>query len=130
MANLIIKVKLSLIFFLLFNMHTNFHFLPKEPKFIENRLEEQLNCAICLHTFVDPRMLPCSHSFCKKCITDLAALNNHTHVNCPKCRGKFSVPYDGFKVDFNAASFLDVLAESKTGRNPAFFVSFEKFLFI
>ncbi|KAJ8253488.1 hypothetical protein GJAV_G00213690 [Gymnothorax javanicus] len=39
-------------------------------------LEEDLTCPICCCLFDDPRVLPCSHSFCKKCLE--AAFRQHS----------------------------------------------------
>ncbi|KAL0184419.1 hypothetical protein M9458_020115, partial [Cirrhinus mrigala] len=38
-------------------------------------LEEDLTCPICCCLFEDPRVLPCSHSFCKKCLEGI--LDDH-----------------------------------------------------
>uniref|UniRef100_U3KIZ3 RING-type domain-containing protein n=1 Tax=Ficedula albicollis TaxID=59894 RepID=U3KIZ3_FICAL len=54
------------------------------------RLEEELTCAICCDTFREPRLLPCSHTFCAPCLQRLlqpqpaapAALS----LRCPTCR--------------------------------------------
>ena len=32
------------------------------------KLEEQLNCSICLDTFTDPKLLQCFHVYCRKCL--------------------------------------------------------------
>ncbi|CAF1260966.1 unnamed protein product [Adineta steineri] len=36
------------------------------------QLQELVTCAICLEYYKDPRILPCSHTFCLKCIQQLA----------------------------------------------------------
>lgn len=54
------------------------------------QLEEELTCPICCCLFDDPRVLLCSHSFCKKCLEGL--LEGHrgpifrTPFKCPTCR--------------------------------------------
>ena len=35
-------------------------------------LKKELKCAICLELFKAPKMLPCLHTFCKKCVEELA----------------------------------------------------------
>lgn len=37
----------------------------------EDELETRnpLECLVCSNEFVDPRRLPCNHSFCQRCIT-------------------------------------------------------------
>uniref|UniRef100_A0A6B2LCI8 RING-type domain-containing protein n=1 Tax=Arcella intermedia TaxID=1963864 RepID=A0A6B2LCI8_9EUKA len=38
--------------------------------------------------FDDPRVLPCGHSFCLKCISQIRAMS------CPECRSPFSGPFE------------------------------------
>ena len=35
------------------------------------RLDQQLSCAICLERYYEPRILKCSHSFCRRCLVQL-----------------------------------------------------------
>ncbi|XP_042281345.1 tripartite motif-containing 13 isoform X1 [Thunnus albacares] len=54
------------------------------------QLEEELTCPICCCLFEDPRVLLCSHSFCKKCLEGLLEGNRgpafRTPFKCPTCR--------------------------------------------
>ncbi len=50
-------------------------------------LEESLTCPICLDLFDDPRLLPCSHTFCCKCLR--STISNPSFVKCPLCRHLF-----------------------------------------
>ncbi|KAM5181702.1 E3 ubiquitin-protein ligase TRIM13 [Mantella aurantiaca] len=59
-------------------------------------LEEELKCPICHCVFEDPRVLPCSHNFCKKCLEGVLD-GNSRHVlwrpssfKCPTCRKEIS----------------------------------------
>lgn len=47
-------------------------------------IEESLTCPICLDLFDDPRLLPCSHTFCCKCLHP--TINNRSFAKCPLCR--------------------------------------------
>ncbi|XP_051871221.1 E3 ubiquitin/ISG15 ligase TRIM25-like isoform X1 [Pristis pectinata] len=53
-------------------------------------LAEELTCSVCLGLFQDPVALPCQHSFCARCISDVW---NHpgtpNRVSCPQCRRMF-----------------------------------------
>ncbi|XP_052004174.1 tripartite motif-containing 13 [Xyrauchen texanus] len=53
-------------------------------------LEEDLTCPICCCLFEDPRVLPCSHSFCKKCLEGILDGNRspawRPPFKCPTCR--------------------------------------------
>ncbi|XP_053408775.1 uncharacterized protein LOC123561873 [Mercenaria mercenaria] len=56
--------------------------------------ESVITCQICMDIFESPRILPCQHTFCKKCVVSL--LNKHcldnegntkkTAFPCPNCR--------------------------------------------
>ncbi|CAF1604486.1 unnamed protein product [Rotaria sp. Silwood1] len=48
----------------------------------DDLLENVIKCAICLDYYGDPRLLPCSHTFCLKCIKQTAK-NNHGSFPCP-----------------------------------------------
>lgn len=54
------------------------------------QLEEELTCPVCCGLFEDPRVLLCSHSFCKKCLEGLLEGNRgpafRTPLKCPTCR--------------------------------------------
>ncbi|KAJ8397937.1 hypothetical protein AAFF_G00432840 [Aldrovandia affinis] len=53
-------------------------------------LEEDLTCPICCSLFEDPRVLPCSHSFCRKCLEGILEGNRsqswRPSFKCPTCR--------------------------------------------
>uniref|UniRef100_A0A3P8RVG2 Uncharacterized protein n=1 Tax=Amphiprion percula TaxID=161767 RepID=A0A3P8RVG2_AMPPE len=43
---------------------------------------EDLTCSVCLSIFTDPVTLPCGHSFCRQCVTEVHS--------CPHCRAALS----------------------------------------
>ncbi|KAL2080863.1 hypothetical protein ACEWY4_022716 [Coilia grayii] len=53
-------------------------------------LEEDLTCPICCCLFEDPRVLPCSHSFCRKCLEGILDGQRgptwRPPFKCPTCR--------------------------------------------
>ena len=55
---------------------------------IEKKLAKHLECPICLEKFKGPKMLPCQHSYCKKCLEGLVrGLGRDDYeVTCPECR--------------------------------------------
>ena len=63
-------------------------------------LEYILTCQICLEDFEEsgdhvPRILPCSHSLCEKCLKQLIKTFVHgKSVECPECRKKHQVTHD------------------------------------
>lgn len=55
-------------------------------------INEHITCPICLDLFADPRLLPCSHTICYKCIQEMARVT-----------GKFTCPLrDGTEVSKEA----------------------------
>ncbi|XP_061472204.1 E3 ubiquitin-protein ligase TRIM65 [Rhineura floridana] len=59
------------------------------------KLEEKLECCICLEIFTTPVTVPCGHSFCEKCIDSHWNRNEQESVvgqmvyTCPECRKSF-----------------------------------------
>ena len=57
-------------------------------------LEHILACQICLEDFEEsgeqiPRLLPCTHTLCEKCLKQLIKPTNRGNsVECPECRKK------------------------------------------
>eukprot|EP00057_Strongylocentrotus_purpuratus_P009161 XP_011663635.1 PREDICTED: tripartite motif containing 13-like [Strongylocentrotus purpuratus] len=51
---------------------------------------KNLECPICLSFFKEPKILTCSHTFCKGCLESL--LESHQKLLCPTCREETSVP--------------------------------------
>ena len=49
-------------------------------------VENVITCPVCLKHFDEPRMLPCSHTFCFQCIQQMATQNNGL-LECPKRDG-------------------------------------------
>ena len=82
------------------------------------KLNEQLECSICLDTFKQPKLLPCFHVFCKSpCLEKLVAKDGHS-LTCPTCR--HIVPLsekgvDGLQSDFH----IDRLFEIRDAFNKA-----------
>ncbi|NWV35614.1 TRI59 protein, partial [Grantiella picta] len=64
-----------------------------------DRLEEELTCAICCDIFEDPRVLSCSHTFCRECLQGLLqpepGFCTGKPVSCPSCRARVAIPAAG-----------------------------------
>ncbi|KAM4036995.1 LOW QUALITY PROTEIN: E3 ubiquitin/ISG15 ligase TRIM25-like [Anomaloglossus baeobatrachus] len=53
-------------------------------------LREELDCSICLSSYIDPVMLRCGHNFCRVCIDRVLDTQDGSGVySCPDCREKF-----------------------------------------
>ena len=73
---------------------------------------DNLKCSICLDLFSDPRILPCFHTYCLKCLQDLVS-DQKSHLNCPQCRAKHEIPKDGVATYLSDLSILSELEATK-----------------
>ncbi|KAK7087230.1 tripartite motif-containing protein 2-like [Littorina saxatilis] len=64
-----------------------------DPAHEERR--EALTCSLCLEIYTSPKLLPCSHSFCVKCLQDLTTHLKSGSFPCPQCREQVTVPQGG-----------------------------------
>src|SRR5579872_7413208 len=61
-------------------------------------IDELTECSICTETFTDPKILPCIHSFCLKCLKTYGEDNiPGDKLPCPLCRTNFTIPQTGFE---------------------------------
>ena len=76
------------------------------------KLEEQLNCSICLDTYTDPKLLQCFHVYCQQCLVPLVAQDERRQLGltCPTCRRVTPVP-DGGVVGLQSAFHIYRLLE-------------------
>ncbi|KAK7114412.1 E3 ubiquitin-protein ligase TRIM33-like [Littorina saxatilis] len=63
----------------------------------ESLIQSVIKCPICLEAYVDPRMLPCLHSFCQKCLSsyieNCTMTTNQNYFTCPVCREEIYPPH-------------------------------------
>lgn len=68
-----------------------------------DNLEEDLTCSVCYGLFTDPRVLPCSHTFCKSCLENVLQVSVNFSIwrplrlplKCPNCRSVVELPTNG-----------------------------------
>ncbi|XP_030633884.1 tripartite motif-containing protein 59 [Chanos chanos] len=68
-----------------------------------DNLEEDLTCSVCYSLFNDPRVLPCSHTFCKSCLDNVLQVSANFSIwrplrlplKCPNCRSVVELPPSG-----------------------------------
>ncbi|XP_078667717.1 E3 ubiquitin-protein ligase TRIM71-like [Branchiostoma floridae x Branchiostoma belcheri] len=57
--------------------------------------EKFLTCAVCEEIYTDPRVLPCLHTFCAKCLEKWR--KGETQFTCPTCRDQVRLQETGVK---------------------------------
>ena len=70
-------------------------------------------CPVCLEAYVDPKVLPCDHSFCAGCVQQL---KQGSRIKCPLCKVVHDV--SRIRSDFRLQQFLDALTEKKPKEVP------------
>ncbi|XP_051938236.1 tripartite motif-containing 13 [Hippocampus zosterae] len=83
------------------------------------QLEEELTCPICCGLFEDPRVLLCSHSFCRKCLEALlepprGLSFSRSPFRCPTCRKES--PHNGansLQVNYSLRGIVEKYARLK-----------------
>ena len=94
-------------------------------KEVLKKLEEQLNCSICLDTYTDPKMLQCFHVYCQQCLVLLGVQDQQGQLSlpCPACRQVTPIPdrgVAGLKPAFHINHLLEISKDFiKKLDNPA-----------
>ncbi|KAJ3590819.1 hypothetical protein NHX12_008767 [Muraenolepis orangiensis] len=92
-------------------------------------LEEDLTCSVCYSLFCDPRVLPCSHTFCKVCLDNvLQASVNYSiwrplrlPLKCPNCRSVVELPptgVEGLPVNVSLRAIIEKFQKDQHPRPP------------
>ena len=85
--------------------------VPFEKKSLEE-LESEITCPICQEHYTEPKILPCLHYYCKKCILKLALrTQSGKSFHCPECRCEATLPEGG--VDNLKTAFFANRLKSK-----------------
>ena len=88
------------------------------------KVEDQLNCSICLDTYTDPKLLQCFHVYCQGCLVKLVVRDQQGHLvlTCPICRQVTPIPANGvtgLQPAFHINHLLDILNEHKKEEGSA-----------
>ena len=61
-----------------------------------DQIEKEITCAVCQEHYTEPKILPCLHYYCKKCILKLALRTGSKRpFSCPECREETTLPEGG-----------------------------------
>ena len=88
------------------------------------KLEQQLNCSICLDTYTNPKLLQCFHVYCQQCLVPLVDqdLREQLGLTCPICRQVTPVPnrgVAGLQSAFHINHLLELQDSFQKLDNPA-----------
>jgi len=69
------------------------------PSSTDKELDDMTECSICTEVFTDPRVLPCIHTFCLKCLQNYGKDRPpRGRMPCPMCRKMFTIPPGGLSA--------------------------------
>ncbi|KAL1260206.1 hypothetical protein QQF64_008033 [Cirrhinus molitorella] len=95
-----------------------------------DNLEEDLTCSVCYGLFTDPRVLPCSHTFCKNCLENVLQVSVNFSIwrplrlplKCPNCRSVVELPTNGvdaLPVNVCLRAIVEKYQRDSRPRSPA-----------
>ena len=67
-----------------------------------------LECSICFEKMVEPKILPCGHTFCLDCLCEIEP--KEKKIKCPECRKEHDLPIEGakgFNKNYKLATLID-----------------------
>ena len=99
--------------------------MAEPPKVAEEALKKitaQLECSVCLDTYTNPKLLPCFHTFCKKCLGRLVVQDCDRHtLCCPNCRRTALLPptgVSGLQTAFHIDHLFEIHAALTKANEP------------
>ncbi|XP_013780026.2 E3 ubiquitin-protein ligase TRIM71-like [Limulus polyphemus] len=79
------------------------------PNTQNERTCPSLICPLCLAQSLEPKVLPCLHTFCKYCLEQFNELNQDSlsgHLKCPTCQQKISAISENLGLDTIVSNLL------------------------
>ena len=97
--------------------------MQMKEKLNDDEVDDTANCLVCYEEFEGsgdhlPRILPCSHTFCEKCLGSLFQFFTNT-LNCPQCRVRHKGGRQGVKTFPQNKYILRNLKDKKESRSTA-----------
>ncbi|KAJ8262431.1 hypothetical protein GJAV_G00166400 [Gymnothorax javanicus] len=95
---------------------------PSLPSPVVRQIDKQfLICSICLDHYNKPKVLPCLHTFCERCLQIYIPAHSLT-ISCPVCRQTSILPERGVSAlqsNFFITGLMDVLQRSPDSSSEA-----------
>ncbi|XP_066514851.1 tripartite motif-containing protein 2 [Hoplias malabaricus] len=86
------------------------------PSPVVRQIDKQfLICSICLDRYDNPKVLPCLHTFCERCLQNYIPAHSLT-LSCPVCRQTSILPEKGvaaLQSNFFITNLMEVLKRSR-----------------
>ena len=86
---------------------------------MKQEIENITECSICIQTFTKPKILPCIHTYCLKCLDGWTKTQSQgRQISCPLCRKPFTVPDGGLQnlpTNFFMEKLLEINLASRGG---------------
>uniref|UniRef100_G3PX70 RING-type E3 ubiquitin transferase n=1 Tax=Gasterosteus aculeatus aculeatus TaxID=481459 RepID=G3PX70_GASAC len=90
------------------------------PSPVVRQIDKQfLICSICLDRYENPKVLPCLHTFCERCLQNYIPPHSLT-LSCPVCRQTSILPEKGVAAlqnNFFITNLMDVLQRAPGSRS-------------
>uniref|UniRef100_A0A8C5DWS5 Tripartite motif-containing protein 2 n=1 Tax=Gouania willdenowi TaxID=441366 RepID=A0A8C5DWS5_GOUWI len=90
------------------------------PSPVVRQIDKQfLICSICLDRYENPKVLPCLHTFCERCLQNYIPAHSLT-LSCPVCRQTSILPEKGVAAlqnNFFITNLMDVLQRTPDSCN-------------
>ncbi|KAJ0051279.1 hypothetical protein NL108_017677 [Boleophthalmus pectinirostris] len=91
------------------------------PSPVVRQIDKQfLICSICLDRYQNPKVLPCLHTFCERCLANYIPAHSLT-LSCPVCRQTSILPEKGvgaLQNNFFITNLMDVLQRTPDKHSP------------
>ena len=78
------------------------------------KVRKEVTCSVCLKIFEEPKILPCLHTFCVKCLQTLwqqaDAVGINRIIHCPQCREKVQLSsVQELRPSFSVSHLLEIV---------------------
>ncbi|XP_067851481.1 tripartite motif-containing protein 59 [Heptranchias perlo] len=94
-----------------------------------DNFEEDLTCSVCYSIFEDPRVLPCSHTFCRTCLENIIHESGNVSIwrplriplKCPTCRSLVDLPPVGISslpINFSLMGIIEKYQNEEHPKTP------------